>query len=197
MPRWPHLAAFDDRPARKRRHKYLAHEFRWQRTEETFRADMHDIGPQCSSDSKWAYYLGQRRSPHPTRASRRRLARDHCPELRFRTVSLSGHYAELSPDGKTFATLVALGETNPVHKIALIPLDAGPQPAIRCIDPNPDIADAPRFTPDGKALVYPITQNGVGNCLAPAARRLARPPAHKFQVRSDHADQVVAPTAKI
>jgi len=50
-----------------------------------------------------------------------------------------------------------------VHKIALLPLDAGAQPAIRLLDPHPDIADGPRYTPDGKAVVYPITQNGVGN----------------------------------
>jgi Tol biopolymer transport system component len=31
------------------------------------------------------------------------------------------------------------------------------------LDPHPAVTDAPKFTPDGKALVYPITQNGVGN----------------------------------
>jgi eukaryotic-like serine/threonine-protein kinase len=121
-----------------------------------------DIGPECSGDSKWAYYMDN------DGARIQRAPLDGGPP---ETVAgtpiphgfLSGHYAELSPDGKTFATLVAVGETNPVHKIALIPLDAGPQPAIRYVDPNPDIADAPRYTPDGKALVYPITQNGVGN----------------------------------
>jgi Tol biopolymer transport system component len=61
------------------------------------------------------------------------------------------------------AFLIALGESNPIHKIAVVPLDAGPQPSVRFLDPHPAIADSPRFTPDGKAFAYPITQNGVGN----------------------------------
>jgi Tol biopolymer transport system component len=74
-----------------------------------------------------------------------------------------GHYLGLSPDGKSVAFLVEYGETSPVHKIAIVPLDAGPQPQVRLLDPHPAVADAPKFTPDGNALVYPITQNGVGN----------------------------------
>ncbi len=31
------------------------------------------------------------------------------------------------------------------------------------LDTHPAIADSPRFTPDGKAFVYTITQNGVDN----------------------------------
>ena len=61
------------------------------------------------------------------------------------------------------SVLVAVGEANPVHKIALIPLDSGSQAQVRLLDPNPAVADAARFTPDGKALVYPITQQGVDN----------------------------------
>ena len=34
---------------------------------------------------------------------------------------------------------------------------------MRLLDPNPAVADAARFTPDGKALVYPITHEGVDN----------------------------------
>jgi Tol biopolymer transport system component len=45
----------------------------------------------------------------------------------------------------------------------VVPLDAGAHPQVRLLDPHPDIADGPRFTPDGKAFVYPIIQNGVGN----------------------------------
>jgi len=31
------------------------------------------------------------------------------------------------------------------------------------LDPDPRIADAPQFTPDGKAIVYSIRENGVDN----------------------------------
>ena len=41
-------------------------------------------------------------------------------------------------------------------------LDAGLQPQVRYVDPNPGISSyGPRFTPDGKALVYPIRRNGL------------------------------------
>jgi Tol biopolymer transport system component len=54
-------------------------------------------------------------------------------------------------------------ETNSAHKIAVVSLDSGPQPSVLLLDPHPAVSDGPRFTPDGKAFVYPITQNGVDN----------------------------------
>jgi len=55
-----------------------------------------------------------------------------------------------------------VGDT-PTHKIAIVPLDAGPKPSVRLLDANAAVSDGPIFTPDGKAFVYPIVQNGVGN----------------------------------
>jgi hypothetical protein len=49
------------------------------------------------------------------------------------------------------------------QRVLTRPLDAAPQPQVRLIDPNPGTSDSPRFTPNEKALVYAITQNGVGN----------------------------------
>ncbi len=48
-------------------------------------------------------------------------------------------------------------------RIALVPLNAGPHPEVRWLDPDPRISSNPIFTPDGKALVYPVRQNGVDN----------------------------------
>jgi Tol biopolymer transport system component len=31
------------------------------------------------------------------------------------------------------------------------------------LNPDPRVADAPQFTPDGKAVVYPIRENGADN----------------------------------
>ena len=76
---------------------------------------------------------------------------------------VQAYFLDHSPDGHLLALLVILGESNPVHKIALIPLDSGSQAQVRFLDPNPAVADAARFTPDGKALVYPIMQQGVDN----------------------------------
>ena len=78
---------------------------------------------------------------------------------------VSGLYFDLSPDGKWLALMIDMGDTGtPITKIALVPLDAGPQPQLRLLDPNPAISPyGLRFAPDGKALVYTITQNGVNN----------------------------------
>jgi Tol biopolymer transport system component len=74
----------------------------------------------------------------------------------------------ISPDGRTLAVLITLitrSEHNapPQQKIALIPLNEGPNPAVRLIDHDPRISFPPIFARDGKALVYAITENGVGN----------------------------------
>ncbi len=119
-----------------------------------------DVMPLCSPDSKRAYYFDQvegRVKSVPTDGG--------IPEVVAGTVIphtfvSQAYYLGRSPDGRELALLYLVGESNPVHKIALIPLDAGAQPQVRYLDPNPAIADAPRFTPDGKALVYPITVAG-------------------------------------
>ncbi len=121
-----------------------------------------DTSPECSRDSKWAYYLDQDASQVG-----RVLLDGGAPEILPGTpiphAFAAGTYVDLSPDGKSVAFGVELGEANPVHKIVVVPLDAGPQPTVRMLDPNPDIANSPRYSPDGKALVYPIVKNGVSN----------------------------------
>ncbi|MGB9335285.1 MAG: protein kinase [Candidatus Acidiferrales bacterium] len=122
-----------------------------------------DIMPACSADSKRAYYIDNvelRAKSVPTDGA--------TPEVVPGTVIphafiSQGYYLDRSPDGRELALLYSVGETNPAHKIALIPVDAGAQPQVRYLDPNPAIADAPRFTPDGKALIYPITVAGADN----------------------------------
>ncbi len=122
-----------------------------------------DVAPMCSIDSKTAYYIDI------TTAQIKRVPMDGgTPEIVPRAVIPHGfvsqaYYLDRSPDGRLLALLYLLGEANPVHKIALVPLDAGAQPEVRYLDPNPGIADGPRFTPDGKALVYPTTQAGADN----------------------------------
>jgi Tol biopolymer transport system component len=71
---------------------------------------------------------------------------------------------DFSPDGKTLAYLVVVGEINPVHKIVLLPVDAGSTAQVQLLDCDAGVSSAPvRFTPDGRALVYPVTQSGVDN----------------------------------
>ena len=71
---------------------------------------------------------------------------------------------DVSPGEKLLAILMAYTDTsNPKRRIALIPLDAGPHPELRWIEPNPHVSNAPIFTPDGKALIYPVRESGVDN----------------------------------
>src|SRR5579864_681894 len=137
-----------------------------------------DLGPECSPDSQWAYYIDQ----NANRVNRvsveggtpETVPRTPVPRAFVKGSRLS--FPDVAPDGKSVALLIELGDKSLGQMIATVPLDAGPQPHVRLIDPNPAISDSPRFTPDGKALVYPITQNGVENLwLQPLDGSAGRP----------------------
>ncbi len=72
----------------------------------------------------------------------------------------------ISPDGRTLAVVMTMLEggrhAEPQHKIALIPVDAGPNPSVRLVDADPRIST--HAVPiDTSTLLYAITENGVGN----------------------------------
>jgi serine/threonine protein kinase len=116
----------------------------------------------CSPDSKWAYYMGYNGS----RIERVPLdggQAETVPGTAIPDSIISNPPIGLSPDGKSTAFLALIGTANPIHKIAVLPLDAGQHPPLRMLDPNPAISEGPIFTPDGKALVYPIRQFRVEN----------------------------------
>ncbi len=75
----------------------------------------------------------------------------------------------VSPDGKTLVMSIKWYGTSShagagKKKIALVQLDGGPKPLTRLLDPDPRFSgDFPVIAPDGKAVVYPITINGVDN----------------------------------
>jgi Tol biopolymer transport system component len=117
----------------------------------------------CSSDSKWLYYMDldvyqMKRIPlggGPTEI----VAGASVPH----SIPLSS-YLGLSPDGKTLGMLIEVGETKPVHKLELFPLDGGAQAQPRLLDCDPGAANAGlNFTADGKAVVYAVTRNNVDN----------------------------------
>ena len=126
-----------------------------------------DWYPVCSPDSKMAYYFDR------SEESIRRVPVDGStqPELVPGSVIPNSIIASssigLSPDGKSLAFIASLG-TGPssgsvAQKIALLPLDAGPQPHVRLIDPDPRMSLGLALAPDGKNLVYMIRTNGVEN----------------------------------
>jgi eukaryotic-like serine/threonine-protein kinase len=118
--------------------------------------------PTCSPDSKWAYYIdyaGNRIGRVPIAGAKAEIV----PGTAIPGSLLTAGTIGFSPDGKTLAFLALIGTTNPTHKIVVVPLDAGPNPEPRMLEPNSAISDGPIFTPDGSALVYPIRQRRVEN----------------------------------
>jgi Tol biopolymer transport system component len=68
----------------------------------------------------------------------------------------------VSPDSKTLAFLAAGTDQNE-KKIVLVPLDAGLKPRVQLLDPDTRVTASPQFSTDGKALIYPILENGAQN----------------------------------
>jgi eukaryotic-like serine/threonine-protein kinase len=125
-----------------------------------------DVDPLCSPDSKWIYY-GE------LNGAIRRVPVDGstAPEIVPGTVIpnaivASRHFA-LSADGKRLAYLSASSAPNDptrnVLKLVMVPLDAGPNPHLDFLDPDPRIGRNIVFSPDGKALIYVIRAGGVEN----------------------------------
>src|ERR1700683_1703701 len=117
---------------------------------------------QCSRDSKWAYYV----NANDSRVERVPVdggTPEALPGTPIPHALILDRYFDLSPDGKTAVFLIALLGTNAAHKIAVVPLDAGNRPKVRLLDPHSAIWYPMRFAPDGKALIYPITQNRIEN----------------------------------
>ncbi len=123
-----------------------------------------DPGAICSPDGHWAYYL------------------DNTVAFRLTRVPLAGGNAEMVPrtevpdgfaagpgvlsrDGKLFAFLAWVNATEAtsivIQKIALVDLGSG-QPT-RFLDADHRNSGFPQFAPDGKAVVYPVRENGVDN----------------------------------
>jgi eukaryotic-like serine/threonine-protein kinase len=121
-----------------------------------------DRGPECSLDSKWAYYINANAS-RVERVSVDGGTPETLPGTPIPHALILDRYFDPSPDGKSVAFLISVPEKNPVHKIAVVSLDGGTQPQVRFLDPHPAIWYPLRFTPDGKALVHPINQNRVEN----------------------------------
>jgi serine/threonine protein kinase/dipeptidyl aminopeptidase/acylaminoacyl peptidase len=120
-----------------------------------------DIAPQCSPDGRWVHYEDVQ-NLLLKRVSIDGGAREIVPG-----TAVPGGYFDyglaIAPDGKLLAFVTTGGSAEIIHQIALVPLNAGPQPMRRMLDPDPRVAAALQFTPDGKAVVYPIHESGTDN----------------------------------
>jgi serine/threonine protein kinase len=122
-----------------------------------------DIAANCAPDGKWVYYEDWVNSQ-----LMRVPINGGTPEIVPGTIVPHTIFTQpgfgVSRDGKWLAILLNQIESNgSANKIALVPLDAGPNPPVQLLDPDPRVAWNPQFTPDGRALVYSIRQNGVDN----------------------------------
>lgn len=128
-----------------------------------------NIRPFCSPDGRWVYY-SERATNNILRVSVGGGRSGVVPG----TSSMSGNAflsdfpIELSPDGKYLPLLFTSSTFASASKqeIRMVPVDAGPSPAVHAVIPNQLIDAGPghiRFTPDGKSLAYSISKNGAEN----------------------------------
>jgi eukaryotic-like serine/threonine-protein kinase len=120
-----------------------------------------DIAAECMPDGKWVYYedlLGAQFMRVPIDGG----TPDIVPGTVIPNTIAAAPGFGISPDGKRLAFLVTRIEQTD-ERIALVPLDAGPQPPVQLLNPDPRVSQNPQFTPDVSAIVYPIRENGADN----------------------------------
>ncbi len=119
--------------------------------------------PTCSGNKNWVNFFRdvQRLWRVPLDGSGKAEA---IPGSAIPNTFQAGRGMGISPDGKTLAYLVKYlnQETQDgTIKVALLDLSILKSP--RMLDANPHISAGPQFTPDGKAVAYPVRENGVDN----------------------------------
>jgi eukaryotic-like serine/threonine-protein kinase len=120
-----------------------------------------DVAGVCSQAGRWVYYENL-----DTLQLFRVPIDGGTPEVVQGTEGLfTSTGLGLSSDGKLLVFLATSNDPKThVGKLVLVPLDAGPKPRVKFLDPDPRAAaHRPLFTPDGKALVYPVREKGTDN----------------------------------
>ncbi len=122
-----------------------------------------DSFPVCAANHNWVYYW-----TGATQLWRVPLdgsgKAEPIPGSSVAGGFLTGRGMGISPDGKTLVygvEVVNPGDAMGTHKIAL--LDVATLSSPHFLQPNPRISKGVQFTPDGKAVAYPIAENGVDN----------------------------------
>ena len=126
-----------------------------------------DRAPLCSPDEKWVYYWDAAlqqlwRAPLDGSGKTETIP----GSLVSRTIPLGNGLSSTS-DGKTLAYVLATMPTQkdpyPEYKVALLDLSSK-ESKPKLIDADERISSGGlNFTPDGKAIAYPIRENGVDN----------------------------------
>jgi Tol biopolymer transport system component len=119
-----------------------------------------DIHPVCSPDGRWVYY----QDPAADRILRVPIEGGK-PEIVPGTVAFDAGIAAplggLSSDGKQMPFFSQSGFAR--KDLNIVDLDVGSNPTRHTLSPDSRVAGAVVFTPDGRAVAYPILENGVSN----------------------------------
>jgi eukaryotic-like serine/threonine-protein kinase len=119
--------------------------------------------PTCSGNHNWVYFF--RDVQHIWRVPLDGSAKPEAiPGSAVPNTFQAGRGMGISPDGKTLAYMIKylnLETEDGTIKIALLDLTTLKNP--RLLDANLHISAGPQFTPDGKAVAYPVRENGVDN----------------------------------
>ena len=126
-------------------------------------ADLSDWFPVCTGNHNWVYFL-----PETKQIWRVALDGSGKPEPIPGTMVagafLTGRGIGISPDGKTLAYGVEFQDPdNPTGKVRIALLDTTTLTSPKLLQADPRISKGVQFTPDGKAVAYPILENGVEN----------------------------------
>jgi Tol biopolymer transport system component len=146
-----------------------------------------DSAAVCSPDEKWIYYYdgGQ------TARQIKRVLLDGSgnAEAVTKATDFPGFLVQgaidISPDGKMLA--YSVGVTSPedpgksLSRVALLTLD--PPRSLRLFAANPHISGGVQFTSDGRAVMYPVRENGVDNLWFQPLDGSAGHPITKFDSR--------------
>lgn len=121
-----------------------------------------DHASACSADGTEVYYLNQ------TSAMRVSMDGEKSETLAGGVIpnTFLAQSAALSPQGTAFVFRVEIADPTQQaanSKLALLNVQGNGSSSARLLDPDPRIEGNLAFTPDGKALVYPIHENGVAN----------------------------------
>ena len=126
-----------------------------------------DHVPVCSPDEKWVYYWDRASQQLWRAAVDGSKPPEMLPGSAVPQTVPAGTGLSSSPDGKILAYVLSTVPTKedpyPQYKIALLDLSSAKSPP-KLIEADERISSgALSFTPDGKAVAYPIRENGVDN----------------------------------
>jgi eukaryotic-like serine/threonine-protein kinase len=117
---------------------------------------IRDHFPECSPDNRWVYYLSQ-----GDEANLLRVPIDGGATQTISNLPVDGLF-DLSPDGKLAAFITVEHTGEHVEKLAIVSAEANQVAKMMDLE-HFRLGGMLRFSPDGKAVVYPVRENNVDN----------------------------------